>query len=203
MAFAVPPKRRAMLQPLSLLEVEAAVRPGRDVHTFREARPMLVLHTVMADPARSALTMFLAEALQVILRQSEGDPLVFDFVAEAMAQLNDPATPVTNFHLAFLVRLAQILGIAPDCSNFRSGRVFDMVDACFRTYMPLHGQALGPDEARAAYVLSRITWQNMCHYRFTRAQRAATLQRILEYYTLHHANLLNLNSLPVLNSIFI
>lgn len=201
MAFAVPMKRRGMFHPLAVLEVEASVKPGRDVHTFKEARPLLVLHTVMMDPVRSALTMFLAEALQVILRQSEGDALVFDFVADAMARLNDERTPVGNFHLAFLIRLAAILGIAPDCGEYRPGRVFDMVDACFRASAPLHGQALDPLESTAAYRLSRITWENMGRYRFTRPQRAAALRRILEYYSLHYANLMALKSPSVLEAL--
>lgn len=201
-AFAVSPKRRALLQPMSLLEVEASVVPTREVHTFGEARPMLVLHTVMADPVRASLAMFLAEALQAILRQSEGDAVVFDFIADAMARLNDPTVATGNFHLTFLVRLAAILGIAPDCSDYRQGMLFDMVDARFRQSMPLHGNALAPDEARAAAMLCRISWRNMGRFRFSRAQRAAALRRILEYYTLHHANLLGLRSLAILEALF-
>lgn len=200
-AFAVSPKRRGLLHPLSVLEVEASVKPGRDVHTFKDARPLLVLHTVMMDPVRGALTMFLAEALQVILRQSEGDALVFDFISEAMARLNDEGTSVGNFHLTFLVRLASILGIAPDCGDYRPGRVFDMVDARFRESAPLHGQALGPAESQAAERLSRISWENMGRYRFTRRQRASALRGILEYYSLHYANLMALKSPSVLEAL--
>lgn len=202
MSFAVSPKRRSLLRPLSLLEVEASIRPGREVHTFKDARPILALHNVMADPVRTALTMFLAEALQAILRQSDGDPLVFDFIADAMARLNDPATHVANFHLTFLVRLAAILGIAPDCTDYRPGRIFDMLDARFRTSAPLHGRALNPEQSLAVQRLCRISWHNMARYRYTRAQRAATLRAILEYYTLHHANLSNLHSPAVLEALF-
>lgn len=201
LAFAVSPKRRGLYHPLSVLEVEASVRPGRDVHALRNARPMLVLHTVMAQPVRTALTMFLAEVLQVVLRQSEGDPLMFDFIAQAMERLNDAATPVGNFHLAFLVRMAHLLGIAPDCADFAPGRVFDLVDACFRSSAPLHGQMLSPIESVAAERLSRITWENMGHFRYTRPQRAAALRHILEYYTLHHANLSTLKSPAILEAL--
>lgn len=201
-AFAVPMKRRGLFHPLAVLEVEASVTPGREVHTLREARPLLVLHTVMADPVRSALTMFLAETLQVILRQGEGDAGVFDFIADAMARLNDERTPTGNFHLTFLVRLASILGIAPDCGDYRPGRVFDMIDARFRESAPLHGKALDPAESAAAERLSRISWENMGRYRFTRAQRAAALRGILEYYTLHYANLTALRSPDVLEALW-
>lgn len=202
LAFSVPIKRRGMYHPLAVLEVEATIRPGREVHSFREPRALVMMHGVMTDPVRSALVMFLAEALQTLLRQSEGDPLVFDFVADAMKRLNDPDTPVANFHIAFLVRLAAILGIAPDCSEWRPGMVFDMVDARFRATMPLHGQGLDPAESEAVERLSRITWANMSRYRFSRSGRSQALRGILQYYTLHYANLSSLKSLPILESLF-
>lgn len=204
-SFAVPAgsgagaaRRRALLMPMNLLEVEAQIRPGREVHTLREPRALMPLHGVMASPARSAVAMFLAEALGVILRQGEGDPRVFDFIAGAMERLNSPGVPAANFHLAFLVGLATVLGIAPDAGDFRPGRLFDMVDACFRQSAALHGRTLSPEESMAAERLCRLTWENMGRYRFSREQRARALDRVLEYYTLHYANLSSLKSPGIL-----
>ncbi len=208
-SFAVPAgsgrgatRRRALLSILTPLEVEASIRPGREVHTFKEPRALMPLHLVQIDPVRAALAMFLAEALLPILRQNEGDPLVFDYIVDAMRRLNDEATPPANFHIAFLVGLASLLGIAPDAGNFRHGRVFDMIDACFRSSAPLHGRALSPQESLAAERLMRMTWHNMGRYRYSASQRAAALGRVLEYFTLHHANLSSLKSPAVLHTLF-
>ncbi len=201
LTFAVPAgpgagaaRRRALLMPLNPLEVEAAIRPDKEVHTFRSPRALMPLHGVLTSPVRTSVAMFMAEALQIILRQSEGDPLLYDYIVDAMERLNDPLTPIANFPLAFLTGLASVLGIAPDAANYRKGRIFDMIDACFRTGMPLHGRALSVAESEAAAKLMRISWRNMARYRFTRRERAEALDHILEYYTLHYANLTNLHS---------
>lgn len=208
LSFAIPAgsgiaaaRRRALLSILTPLEVEASIRPGRDVHSFKEPRALLALHLVQTDPVRASLAMFLAEVLQPVLRQNEGDPLIFDFIVNAMARLNDYATSPANFHLAFLVGLAELLGIAPDAEDFRPGKVFDMVDARFRGSAPLHGRALSPEDSMGAERLMRMTWRNMQVYRYNAAQRSMALNRILEYYTLHHANLSSLKSPQVLHDL--
>lgn len=208
MGFAVPAgagvgarRRRALLMPLNPLEVVATLRPGSELATFREPRPLMALHTVLTDPLRVSTVMFLAEALLAVLRQSEGDPRVFDFIVDAMERLNDPLTPTANFHLTFLTRLAAILGIAPDTGGYRPGMVFDMADGCFRLSAALHGHTLSPAESAAVERLSRICWDNMRAYKFTRAERAAVLDSILEYYTLHLANLSSMKSPAVLRAL--
>lgn len=207
-SFAIPAgngpsaaRRRALLSILTPLEVEASIRPGRDVHSFKEARALLALHLVQTDPVRASLAMFIAEALLPILRQNEGDSLIFDYIVNAMARLNDKSVATANFHIAFLVGLASLLGIAPDSGDFRRGKVFDMVDARFRAAAPLHGRSLSPEESAAAERLMRMTWNNMARFRFSPGQRNEVLNRILEYYTIHHANLSTLKSPEILHSL--
>lgn len=194
-------RRRALFMPLNPLEVESTLVPGRELLRLSQPRALMPLHHVLASPERSALTMFLAEVLQPIVRQGEADSLVFDFIMQAMARLNDPATPPANFHLCFLARLAALLGIEPDTDDYAPGRVFDMLDGRFRRSAALHGHCLNPEESVAAARLCRITWQNQGCYRFTGVQRSAALERILQYYTLHHANLSNLKSPAVLHAL--
>ena len=147
-SFAIPAgngpsaaRRRALLSILTPLEVEASIRPGRDVHSFKEPRALLALHLVQTDPVRASLAMFIAEVLQPILRQNEGDALIFDYIVNAMARLNDKSVATANFHIAFLVGLATLLGIAPNSGDFCRGKVFDMrlrlsMDARFRPRSP-------------------------------------------------------------------
>lgn len=208
-SFAVPAgsgagaaRRRALLQPLTPLEVEASIRPGRELHSFKEPRPLLTLHTIQAEPERRAVAMFLAEALQIILRQAEADGPTFDFIVDAVGRLNNPEVAPANFHLTFLTGLAVLLGIAPDAANYRPGMVFDMLDGTFRTSAAIHGHCLSPAASAAAATLLRLDWQNMSRLRMPAAVRAEALERILEYYTLHYANLSAMHSPAILHTIF-
>lgn len=207
-SFAVPAgtgasaaRRRALLQPLTPLEVEATIRPGRDVHTFREPRALMPVHAILTCPERRAVAMFLAEVLQSVLRQGEADALIFDFIVDALARLNDSAVSTSNFHITFLIGLATLLGIAPDPDDYRPGRLFDMLDGRFRTSSALHGHTLSARESAAAARLLRMNWNNMARFRMSASERASALERVLEYYTLHHANLSALKSPAILREI--
>lgn len=194
-------RRRALLMPLNPLEVQSAVMPGRELLRMSEPRALMPLHVILSSPERSAVAMFLAEALAPILRQGEPDARLFDYVVNAVALLNNAETPVANFHLCFLVRLTTLLGIAPDTGNYRRGMLFDMLDARFRRSASLSGHSLPPVESEAAHRLMRMTWRNQGRYRFTGAERAAALERMLQFYTLHHANLSSLRSPAILHSL--
>lgn len=209
MAFAVPAgggkvasRMRALMMPLSMLECEADVRPGREVHLLGNVRTLMPLHSIAANPVKNSLALFLAEVLGAVLREGPPDAGVWHYVAHGICQLESmPPNRLANFHLCFLTGLASCLGIAPDCAGYRCGMTFDMVDARFRTTAPLHSAFLGPDEAQAVGTLLRLTYANMHRWRLDRATRARVLDGILEYYTLHHTALNNLRSLDVLHAL--
>ncbi|MDE7336141.1 MAG: DNA repair protein RecO C-terminal domain-containing protein, partial [Muribaculaceae bacterium] len=207
-SFAVPAgggagaaRRRALLQPLTPLEVEATIRPGKELHTFREPRAKVHLHTVLMSPARSAVAMFLAEVLQNLLRQADADANTYYYIEQAVERLNDARVPVANFGLMFMRGLSAMLGIEPDSGDYRPGMIFDMIDGRFRRSAALHGHSLSVAESAAAARLLRMTWSNQGRFRFAAADRRAALERILEYYSLHYAPLTGLKSPSVLHEL--
>lgn len=196
-------RRRALLMPLNPIEVVSSARPGRELLSMREPRALMPLHQIISSPERSAVALFMAEVLERVLRQSDPEPLIFDFIIDAISRLNSPQTAPANFHLCFMVRLAEMLGIAPDPADFRQGMIFDMADGIFRLSAPLHGQSLSAaDSAIAARVL-RISWQNQALFRLDRNARNLILSKILDYYSLHLTDLSNLRSPSILHSIFL
>lgn len=146
--------------------------------------------------------MFLAEVLGVILGESQADEPMWRFVSAAVVRL-DALEPdkVANFHVCFLYRLGMVAGIAPDSATFAPGKVFDLSDGRFRTAAPLHRDFLYSDEAEVAATLSRMTFDNMHLFRFTRAQRNRVTDLILRYFTIHYARLDSIKSLEVLRSL--
>ncbi len=207
-SFAVPAgsgpgaaRRRALLQPLTPLEVEASIRPGKELHTFREPRAKVLMHTILMSPERSAMAMFIAEVLQTLLRQADADANTYYYIEAAVERLNSPQTAVANFGLMFLRGLSALLGIEPDGGDYRPGMLFDMVDGCFRRSAALHGHSLSVAESAAAARLLRMSWDNQSRFRFSAAERRAALERMLEYYSLHYAPLTGLKSPAVLHEL--
>lgn len=194
-------RRRALLMPLNPVECVASGRPGRDLLTMREPRALMPLHSIMSSPSRTAQALFIAEVLERLLRQSESEPALFDFIIDAIGRLNDSAIASANFHLTFMVRLGLMLGIAPDVTDYRPGMLFDLLDGQFRLSAPLHGQYLSTADSAAAARLLRINWQNMHAFRMSHTDRNRILDGIIRYYSLHLADLSSLKSLPILRTL--
>lgn len=197
-------RRRALLMPLCPVSCLVASTPGRSVLPFRNPVPSPALVSLSADPLKCALALFLADLLGVVLRQSDVDSLLFDYVYASAVRLDgSPQGSLANFHIAFLIGLLGFLGISPDVADYRRGRVFDIRDAVFRDTKPLHGAFLDVNESEYVALLSRMNFSN-CHlYKYTRAQRTRVLNGILEYMSLHlSVGLTSLKSLPVLHDLF-
>lgn len=194
-------RRRALFMPLNPVECVADVRPGRELLTLREPRALHPLHGIMTSPVRSAVVMFIAELLERLLRQSESDPALFDFIRASVELLNEPATSPANFHLYFMVRLAERLGILPDLDGYRPGMLLDLREGLFRSSMPLHGHALSAADSATAARLLRISAQNQHLYRFNRLQRGEIVDVMLDFFSLHIADLSGMNSPAILKEI--
>ncbi|MBE6317532.1 MAG: hypothetical protein E7081_00970 [Bacteroidales bacterium] len=196
-------RRRAMLMPLSIFECVASIKPGRELHTMRDLRVLVPLHGLHSHPMKGAVTMFIADVLNAVLRESQREDATFAFLVDAITRFDVMNEGIANFHLCFLYKLGRFIGIEPDVSTYQSGAVFDMQEGLFRMTPPLHHKYLSVDEASVLAMLSRMTFDNMRFYRFNRNQRNDLLDKILEYYTIHYSSLSQMQSLDVLRSLFI
>ncbi len=195
-------RRKALMMPLSCVDCTVDIRPGRDLLSMRDvSRPGGF--DFADNPLKSVTALFIADFLNSTLREQQPDEALFDFIVDAVDRLGTATgTSLANFHIAFMVTMQKYLGIEPDFSTYRRGRVFDMIDGVFRTSAPLHGKYLDRDEAAEAYLLSRITMRNMGFFRFNRDQRNRVVDVILDFYSLHLDNLRDLQSLDVVRSLF-
>ncbi|MCM1163059.1 MAG: DNA repair protein RecO [Muribaculaceae bacterium] len=193
---------RALTMPLSLLECESVRTPGREIYPMRQPSALRVTPSIHSNPVKQMMAMFVAELMDIILRQGDGDAILFDFLAAATLRL-DSATgaEVANFHLCFLYRLAEVLGIEPDISTYAPGRIFDMRDGLWRPTYPLHNDALTPEESEWVARLSRITFDNMGRFQLTQAGRRRALDLMLRYFSIHTAPLSSLKSLEILRDL--
>lgn len=197
-------RRRALTMPLGMVEGVADVRPGRDLATVRDLRgTMPPLMSVHLDPIKMTVAMFLTELLGVVVPDGDADPLLFDFIAQAIREFDMmEGRAAANFHIAFLYRLSHLIGIAPDPSGYREGMVFDMLEGVYRSTPPLHRHFLIGEDAGAVAMLDRMTWRNLGAFRFSRTTRRRILAGIIDYYGLHYTGLNTLRSMDILREMF-
>jgi recombinational DNA repair protein (RecF pathway) len=97
--------------PLSLVQITASCPPN-GVPTVKEVSlsPFSSGATpFIADPYKRTIALFISEILYNVLRHPMPDEPMFDFLAQAIAELDRSEEP-QNFHLLFLIGFAAKLG---------------------------------------------------------------------------------------------
>ena len=210
MSFAVPlgkthsaRLRNAMLMPLSLVDLEAGVRNGRDLSMLREVRRNYPLATLYSDPIKNAIALFISELLTHVIQEPEGNDPLFRYIEQSVQLLEQLPGQVANFHICFLYHLGAHLGIQPNVDSYRKGYWFDMTEGVFVPGAVRGHMHLQPDEAQVIYLLSRMTFSNMSVFRFNREERNRMLDLIISYYRLHNAAIGTLRSPVILKQLFV
>ena len=192
-----------MLMPLSLVDLEAGVRSGRDLAILREVRRNYPLATIYSDTVKNAIALFISELLAHVIQEPEGNGPLFRYIEQSVCLLEQMPAQVANFHICFLYHLGAHLGIQPNLESYRKGYWFDMSDGVFVPQSVKGHALLQPQEAQVIHLLSRMTFSNMGVFRFNRDERNRMLDVIISYYRLHNAAIGTLRSPEILKQLFV
>ena len=214
MAFLVPvgksksgKMRNALLSLMAVVGASVNIKGDKELYSLRVVEPVQIWHSIYSNPLKSSLIFFLAEFCNRLLRQYPADARMWDFIVDSLQVLNDiPSSRVANFHIAFLAQMLSPAGIAPSIERYEEGDRFDILSgemvAAAAPDFSRRRLLLSEDESRAAVKLQRINYSNMHRYRFTRAQRQQTLDRLIDYYSAHLSLSRDFKSLSILRSLF-
>lgn len=188
------------MMPMGRFSCVGDIRENRSLQTMRDVAVRGT--SANGDPMKGLILFFIADFLNVTLREYQPDETLFRFIDYMTERLGSMSRGTANFHICFLIRLQRYFGIEPDTETYHDGYVFDMVDGVFRPTAPLHGKFLDASEAAAAYRLMRMSVDNLHRYRMSQADRNLILDRLLSFYSIHFGNLQSIGSLEVLRNMF-
>ena len=146
----------ALLQPLTLVEIDFDHRPNKNLQSLRDVQLLTPYASLPFDMRKRAIAMFLAEVLHPVLRGEPGNEALFAFVSSSLRWLDLAEERYANFHLIFLLQLTRHLGFYPEH----------------------HALA----EAYHLPVLLRLNYRSMHLLRLTREQRSRFLDTLLDFY---------------------
>ncbi|MBO7140396.1 MAG: DNA repair protein RecO [Prevotella sp.] len=192
--------KKQYFQPLTLLIIETDSRPLQQLQRLRSAELLSPWQSLLTEPGKLAIALFVAEFLNYALRGEQKDAQLFDYVKASLEWLDGRSDRYANFHLVFLMRLSRFLGFFPNLSSQES--YFDLRTATFCAAPPLHHDYLMPEEAGRIRPLMRMDFATMHLFRLNRTERARMLEIIERYYRLHLPAFPELRSLPVLHELF-
>ena len=191
----------AILQPLSLVEMDVYHTPGKNIQRLKEMRMEHPFSGIPFDPVKNSLALFISEVLFRTLRQTEPDDSLYLFLENSILQLDCTIKGISNFHLVFLLKLTRYLGFEPNQDD-EQVNYFDLMNGVFLKEKPLHTHFTLPEVSSDFIRVLNADYSNMHNLAFTRARRAGLIQSIVEYYQLHIPDFHGLHSLSVLQSLF-
>ena len=191
----------ALFQPMFPVEFEGLESPRQQMDRFKEVRAGFVLQSLPFDVRKSTMALFMAEVLYRLVRESEPNEALFDFVwgsAEALDAMNDG---VPNFHLWFLANLSRLLGFRPG-NDYTPGAWFDIREGSFTPLRTPHGEVLSADDARILHDLLECDVRYIAEIGLNRRQRVAYLDALLVYYGYHLDAIHAVQSVRIFQEVF-
>ena len=141
--------------PLSVVQLTT------DEHSVRTAQLQYVPATLITDPYKRTVALFISEVLLHVLKHPMPDEPMYSFLEQAVQALDATDEP-QNFHLAFLIDFAAKLGFAipedPQSSIFNLQSSIFNLQSSITLSRKQRQQAL---RALCAYFAEHVeTWQN-------------------------------------------
>lgn len=193
--------KRNLFQPLSVLELELDIKPGRTIHKIKEARPDTTYQSLPFHPVKSAVALFLAEVLVRYIHENESNSALFEYLENSFLIFDLSEGGIANFHPVFLYGLLDHLGIEPRINKDETGYfVFEKGE--IQSEKPGYGAFLDIEQTGLLVYISQFSYKDLETIRLNRQQRNMLTGSLLEYVRYH----LNINtpvkSLEVLQMLF-
>ncbi len=191
----------ALFQPLFALEYEGLEPSRGELHKFREVHNGITLMHTPFDVRRSTIALFIAEVLYRLVKESEVNPHLFDFVWGSVEALDAIEEGVANFHLWFLSNLSRLLGFSPR-NNYIKGAWFDIKEGEYTPLKPTHNLSLEPENAIVLRDMIECDVRHLGEIGLNREQRVSFLNAMLTYYGYHLDAIHSVHSVEILRELF-
>ena len=193
--------RQALFQPMFALEFEGLESPKMEMHRLGEVHAGIVLQSIPFDVKKSAIALFMAEVLYRLVKESEANAMLFDFVWGSVEALDAASEGVANFHLWFLANLSRLLGFRPG-NDYRPGWWFDIREGLYTATSPLHPGSMTPDCAQLLDRMLHCDVRRLGEIELNRTRRSDFLNAMLSYFGYHLEGINSVQSIRILREVF-
>ena len=179
--------KAALLQPLTLLEMEVSHRENKSLQFIKEFRRAYIYQSIPFDSLKSVISFFLLEVISKSIREHEPNEEMFEFIFESLCSLDRAANPDPDFHIFFLVYFSRYLGFAPHGNFSEQNCFFEMNEGVFTSQQ----NSIYLMDKKESKLLSALLTTNQFEnpqLKMSRAERKLMMKNLLKYYQLHLEN---------------
>ena len=179
--------KAALLQPLTLLEMEVSHRENKQLQYIKEFRRDYVYRSIPFDTLKSTVAIFLLELISKSIREHEQNSEMFEFMYESLCVLDQSKTLNPDFHLLFLVHFTRHLGFVPHGNFSPQNQYFEMTEGVF---IPQQSEinVMNRTESKLLYDLMLANPFADNPLNITRTERKQMMTNLVRYYQLHLEN---------------
>ena len=193
--------KMALFQPMFALEFEGLESPKMEMHRLGEVHAGIVLQSIPFDVKKSSIALFMAEVLYRLVKESEANAMLFDFVWGSVEALDTAAEGVANFHLWFLSNLCRFLGFSPG-NEYMPDAWFDTAEGVYTAAAPPCEHAMSQENALIFRDMLECDVRYLGEIGLNRRQRVDFLAALLAYYGYHLDTIHSVQSVRILQEVF-
>jgi DNA repair protein RecO (recombination protein O) len=209
--------KAALLQVMSMLDMEVYHHEHRNLNRIKEMRPAYVFSSLLFDPLKSSLGLFMMEVLNKCIHEEEANEEMFAFITAKLQSLDQQQKIPADYLLKFLLELASVTGFHPHGEYSDATSYFDLQAGRFVADASVHPYMIHPPLSESFSLLIRgenfsTTSPGNSASSFGKVQDGAAefdtgtrrklLDALLQYYQLHVPNFSMPKSLHVLDEVF-
>lgn len=186
------------LQPLTILDIEFNNNSTKlsYLKTIKIIEPYTSINN---DIIKINICLFLAEFLSKILKIDLKNEPLFEFVKQSLLWF-DNSNKVSNFHLLFMLKLSDYLGVMPKYSSEKS-LYFDIENGIF-TNAPMSSNYIKDRVVKDLQDILGIKFDYNNEIMINVNQRKDMLNFLISYYEYHVPGFKRPKSVDILNEVF-
>ncbi|MCY7409698.1 MAG: DNA repair protein RecO [Chitinophagales bacterium] len=189
--------KASQFQIMSMLDMEVYYHEHRNINRIKELRSYYSFTSLLFNPLKSAVGLFMIEVLNKCIHEEEQNEQVFRFISEKLISIDKLQHLSPDYLIKFLLELAALLGFTPHGNYSDETSFFDLKEGHFISAIPNHQHFLNE---QLSEIFSKLVLELKTE--LTVSVRRKLLEALLEYFQLHVPNFSKPKSLAVLEEVF-
>ena len=195
-------KKQMLFQPLTLVNMAVYHKDRDSLQHMKEVSLLEPYHSIPHDIGKSSQVLFLAEVFSHALKRQEAHHGLFDFLQQGLLLLDREAGPRPFFHLVFMLQLSRFLGFQPRNNLDKHHPFFNLAEGLYQSVRAQPETCLDSRLSQLFFQLSNTSLMDCGSLSAGREDRKILVRKIIDYYRHHVAEMPELRSLEVLESVF-
>jgi DNA repair protein RecO (recombination protein O) len=191
----------AQLMPLNLVDLDIYFKETANLHKVKELRQNPLLTDMHFNVVKNSVVLFVAEIIDVCLKEEESDPDLFHFLSSFIEILDLERGNVGNYPLFFLTQFTRYLGLYPK-GKYSKGQLFDLEEGVFVDAHRVSPVTLEANLSEWMNYLLNCPLEQLTEIQIPKSIKEQLLNNLLLYFELHAFHGRKIKSHQVLQMVF-